>query len=321
MSQENVPAPGDPSDPTRSRDAPPRELIERTGHRFRDRDDEELREFYGTSARGPQAAILESLPNGYSIAGRHVLDFGCGAGRVLREFVPEIESGELWGCDLHGPTIAWLKEHLSPPIRFYVNEAIPMPHPDGYFDLIYAISVFTHITHQWSAWLLELHRILKPDGFLVVTIIGPDAWELSLKNPPGEDELGMCVQRLEQGLAGTSGPRVLHSPWWLRSHWGRAFEIESLQPSGFAGTHMGCFVGRRKDVSLTRDDLERPDPEDPREIAAQRNQLAILEREAVERQRADSARSARTYEESLSWRVTRPLRALGRLSRSLRGGP
>ena len=103
---------------------------------------------------------------------------------MLREFLPEAASGEFWGCDLHAPTIAWLSEHLSPPLHFYANDQIRMPHPDGFFDLIYAISVFTHITHDWSARLLELHRILKPDGYLLATIIGPPAWGRSLQIRP-----------------------------------------------------------------------------------------------------------------------------------------
>lgn len=266
--------------------SPPRQLIERTGCRLPEQSDERVRELYAGHGRAPKAAIVDALPEGYSFAGRRVLDFGCGAGRVLREFLPEAASGEFWGCDLHAPTIAWLDEHLSPPLRFYVNDQIRMPHPDGHFDLIYAISVFTHITHDWSARLLELHRILKPDGFLLATIIGPPEWGRSLADPPGENGLGMCVQRLGQRLDDTSGPRVLHSPWWLRSHWGRAFEIVSLSPSGFAGTYHGFVLGRKKDVVLTGDDLERQDPGDAREIEAQRRQLAILEREAVDRELA-----------------------------------
>src|SRR3712207_8661275 len=29
------------------------------------------------------------------------------------------------------------------------------------------------------------------------------------------------------------GPMVLHSEWWIRAHWGRAFEIDYFQPGGF----------------------------------------------------------------------------------------
>ena len=152
---------------------PPRDLIERTGSHPPEQSDEWFRDFYEQSGRERKAAIIEILPDDWSFEGRRVLDFGCGAGRVLHAFLPEAASGEFWGCDLHGPTIAWLDENLSPPLRFYVNDRIPTPHPDGYFDLVYAISVFTHITHEWSAWLLELHRILKPDGLLAGDLLRP----------------------------------------------------------------------------------------------------------------------------------------------------
>jgi predicted SAM-dependent methyltransferase len=44
---------------------------------------------------------------------------------------------------------------------------------DGSFDLIYALSVFTHIPVQWQmAWLQELHRVLRPRGYLLCTVLG-----------------------------------------------------------------------------------------------------------------------------------------------------
>jgi SAM-dependent methyltransferase len=307
---------------------PPRDLMERTGGRQPDLSDEWFREFHEESGRARKAAIVEALPDGYSFEGRRVLDFGCGSGRVLRQFLPEAVAGEFWGCDLHSPTIAWLDEHLSPPLRFYVNDEIPTPHPDGYFDLVYAISVFTHITHDWSAWLLELHRILRPDGLLLVTFCGPEFWGASLSEPPAQDQLGICMQLLGQRLDDKgSGPRVLHSPWWLRSHWGRAFEIVSLEPSGFAGDHPGhgLVVGRKRDVSLTPDDLEWPEPGEPRELAGLRRQLLVLEAEAMEmaerweRQRARSARLSEALERQRAvTKGSRPAR-LRRLVHRLRG--
>jgi len=49
--------------------------------------------------------------------------------------------------------------------------------PTGYnanqFDMIYAISVFTHINvEQQEAWLQEMHRILKPQGVFLFTTHG-----------------------------------------------------------------------------------------------------------------------------------------------------
>jgi hypothetical protein len=64
---------------------------------------------------------------------------------------------------------------------------------------------------------------------------------------------------------------VFHSPWWLRAHWGRVFDIVSLGEAGFAvpdpDNGQGLVVMRRKDVRLTPDDLRRVS-DDPREAAA-----------------------------------------------------
>jgi SAM-dependent methyltransferase len=264
---------------------PPRHLIERTDGHGRDFDDASFFEYYEQSGRQRKHAIVDAVPGGYSFEGKRVLDFGCGAGRVLHEFLPEASRGEFWGCDLHEPTIAWLERNLSPPLRFYVNDPRPaLPHPDGYFDLVYAISVFSHITHEWSEWLLELHRILKPDGLLVATFVGPTLWKYSLRREVPEDDLGMGVVQLRNRLDDTSGPVVLHSPWWIRAHWGRAFEILELRGDGFvsAGEGQGVVVGRKKEVKLTRDDLEWPEAGDPRELRAHRQQIALFEREAEE---------------------------------------
>jgi SAM-dependent methyltransferase len=262
---------------------PPPELMARIGRLLRGHDEEWLRDTYERSGAARKRAILETLPAGYSFEGRRVLDFGCGAGRVLRQFLPEAESGEFWGCDLHAPTISWLSENLSPPMRFYVNDEMPLPHPDGHFDLVYALSVFTHITYDWSSWLLELHRVLKPDGLFLATFMGPATWEPVTKRRIEEDKLGMAALGLHRVIEETSGPMVLHSPWWIRSHWGRAFDVVVLRPEGFVkrGQGHGVFLGRRRSASLTPDDLERIDEADPRELDAQREQRRLLDEEAA----------------------------------------
>ncbi|MBV9363211.1 MAG: class I SAM-dependent methyltransferase, partial [Solirubrobacterales bacterium] len=43
---------------------------------------------------------------------------------------------------------------------------------EGYFDLIFAWSVYTHITDRWAEWLLEHHRVLADDGLLFASFIG-----------------------------------------------------------------------------------------------------------------------------------------------------
>lgn len=95
---------------------------------------------------------------------------------------------------------------------------------------------------------------------------------------------------------------VLMSDWWVRAHWGRAFEVLRIHSVG-----QSWALLRKRDVELTVEDLEAPE-DDPREVAALRHNLRQVQRE-VERAQAAA---------TLSSRITRPLRAAGRAARSLR---
>jgi len=49
----------------------------------------------------------------------------------------------------------------------------PLPFPDNSFDLIYAVSVFTHLSEEHQrTWLPELRRVLRPGGRLLLVDIG-----------------------------------------------------------------------------------------------------------------------------------------------------
>ena len=98
-----------------------------------------------------------------------ILDFGCAEGRMLRHL--HDAQRELWGVDINAERIAWCQQHLSPPLRFATTTTTPhLPFEDGYFDLIYAISVFTHIGELADAWFLELLRVVRPGGHIYLTI-------------------------------------------------------------------------------------------------------------------------------------------------------
>lgn len=104
-------------------------------------------------------------------AGKRVLDFGCGDGMMVRHLREIAESGEVWGVDINGTEMIWCQQHLSPPFKFATTTSFPhLPFEDGYFDLIYSFSVFTHICDLAEAWLLELRRILRPGGVLYLTV-------------------------------------------------------------------------------------------------------------------------------------------------------
>lgn len=102
---------------------------------------------------------------------KRILDFGCGAGRMIRHLPAIAPDAECWGVDIHSDAIRWCRHHLSPAMNFAVATTVPhLPFPDNYFDVIYCGSVFTHIEDTEQTWLLELARILAPAGYLYVTI-------------------------------------------------------------------------------------------------------------------------------------------------------
>ncbi|MEN9934528.1 MAG: hypothetical protein RLZZ387_1107 [Chloroflexota bacterium] len=129
--------------------------------------------FLEAGQRGVQAlrAILE--PHGVELADMtRILDFGCGCARVLRH-LPAATQAALDGTDSNADAIAWCSEHLAF-ARFAANALEPpLAYPDGAFDLIYAFSVFTHLTGDLQrAWLADLRRCLRPRGYLVMSAHG-----------------------------------------------------------------------------------------------------------------------------------------------------
>jgi len=83
------------------------------------------------------------------------------------------EGLRLAGTDANPKPIEWDRQNL-PCIEFNHNELQPpLSYKNQSFDLIYALSVFTHIPLAWQgAWLDELHRVLRPGGYLLCTFHG-----------------------------------------------------------------------------------------------------------------------------------------------------
>jgi SAM-dependent methyltransferase len=276
---------------------------------------------YDLIGRGARESIDSLLPPEWTWEGKQVLDFGCGAGRTLRHFLPEAEIATFWGCDIDEESVEWVKANLLP-VRAFVNgEAPPLPLESGSFDLVYVVSVFTHLTGTWSTWLLELHRILADDGRLIATFIGPAAARTITAETWNGDRIGMNVLKPGQSWD-LGGPMVLHSPWWIEAHWGRAFEIDEIRLNGFglpSPEGQGVVSMRKRPIQLEPADLERLEENEPREAIAAAHNVQQLAAELVGL-RTEYARLA-AYEAELrtsleritnsnSWRLTRPLRWL-----------
>jgi SAM-dependent methyltransferase len=227
-------------------------------------------------------AICSLLPTDWTFREKRVLDFGCGPGRVIRQFAPLADEAEFVGCDVHEASIRWAKANLSPPFSFFRNDhAPPLRCREEGFDLVYAMSVFTHLTDTWASWLLELRRILRTGGLLILSFLGPHAVKTIARERYDASVIGrneiMIGNPWEDG-----GPTVLHSPWWLRAHLGRAFEVIDLAPGRHPelGLAHGLICLRKDDrPAPTAAELERLEAAEPRELQSLRHNAKQLRRD------------------------------------------
>ena len=222
-----------------------------------------------------RAELLRLLPAGTSLEGKRLLDFGCGAGRTMRHFLAEARSGEVVGADIDDRSVDWLNANLAPPLRAVRCEVDPpLPFESESFDFAWAISVFTHLSGNSAEWLLELHRLLRPGGLLMASYMGEWNSEVIAGEPWDEDRIGMNLlhhnRPWDQG-----GPMVFMSDWWVREHWGRAFEIVALNRRFH---NQSWAMLRRKEVSLSAEELLAPG-DDRREWKALRHNVTQVQRE------------------------------------------
>jgi SAM-dependent methyltransferase len=106
-----------------------------------------------------------------------ILDWGCGCGRTFRCFTGNLTKAKLTGMDIDSRAIDWCRQTF--PCHEFLTIGIqpPTPLPEESFDLIYGISVMTHLRESdHLSWLKELSRLTKPGGIALLTIMGETAF-------------------------------------------------------------------------------------------------------------------------------------------------
>ena len=185
--------------------------------------------------------FLRSGRAGYDAIAAHVpldaigsvLDFGCGCGRVTRYF--REHDAEVAGSDVSADAIAWCRGNL-PFGRFEVNGLTPpLVFDDASFDLVYALSVFTHLTGDLQlAWRDELRRVLRPGGRLLVTTHGRSYLPRLDDDERTRFEGGELVVRWGE-VAGSNLCSAYHPEPYLRDTFGEGFTFLELEAEGARG--------------------------------------------------------------------------------------
>jgi SAM-dependent methyltransferase len=182
------------------------------------------------SGRAGYDAIAAHVPLAET---QSVLDFGCGCGRVTRYF--REHHGDVAGSDVNRDAVSWCRANL-PFARFEANGlAPPLAFDDASFDLVYALSVFTHLTADLQlAWRDELRRVLRPGGRLLVTTHGRSYLQRLDDDERARFERGELVVRWAE-VVGSNLCSAYHPERYLRDTFADGFTFLELEAEGARG--------------------------------------------------------------------------------------
>jgi SAM-dependent methyltransferase len=165
------------------------------------------------------------------------LDFGCGSGRVARFLRQEPFVCELVGVDVDAGAIDWARRHLRGAEYRWISPQPPMPFPSASFDVVVAVSVFTHLDEAPQlAWLAEIRRLLRPGGLLLSSTHSD---RLAFIRPDLPVDGHRKLQ--EAGFVFASGPgpfnedTAFHSRCYLERTWAPALTLKEHVTHGLAG--------------------------------------------------------------------------------------
>ncbi len=172
-----------------------------------------------------------------------IWDFGAGSGRVLTQ-LDVADSAELQATDVDDEACAWLADAHSR-VRATAGDPLPpTPFPDAAFDLVYSISVFTHISPtSQDLWLSEIARVLRPGGMAVLTVMGPgllqryrEGGRPGMTGSQHQQLLGADLE--SEGIVFAPEPPTRWNRWRYRrteSNYGLTFHSDSYVREHWAG--------------------------------------------------------------------------------------
>lgn len=114
---------------------------------------------------GPTQLYQYQYIEPYLKSSNAVLDVACGTGYGSKFLVEH--NAVVYGVDISNEVINFAT-HRYPEIQFIQSSADNLPFEDNFFDVIVSVETVEHI-HDDISFLKEVHRVLKPNGKILLT--------------------------------------------------------------------------------------------------------------------------------------------------------
>jgi SAM-dependent methyltransferase len=169
-----------------------------------------------------------------------ILDWGCGCARNTQPLIKIASGARIHGIDIDPLNIAWSKQHVAGATFDVSGLFPPLKFADGTFDIVYGLSIFTHLTERaQDLWLAELHRVLKPGGIAFLTYHGEAAAyarEFSVEAIENYRQRGIEDYVLDDALTGVIDKgdyyrSTFHTTDYLYHRWSKYFDIAGIEPT------------------------------------------------------------------------------------------
>lgn len=188
-----------------------------------------------------------------------ILDWGCGCGRVGRHFIGRPSLRGYTGADIDSDNVAWCNDNLRRgglATAKFVTLPLhpPTPLPSAGFDLLFGISVFTHLKEKEQLeWLAELERVSAKGAVLMMTVLSDASVcrsHLRLDLFTSLKSKGFLDAGANPDLDGAIADsdyykNVFHTHEYISRTWSRFFDVRGVIP-GYIGNHQDLVVMVRR---------------------------------------------------------------------------
>jgi SAM-dependent methyltransferase len=204
-------------------------------------------------------ALYAAIAGARDIAGKDVLEVGCGRGEGSASVFERFQPRSLVGLDLARAAVKHARRrHGRPGLSFLAGDAESLPFPDASFDVVLNVES-SHCYPHMSSFLKEVRRVLRPGGLFLYADFRPttpapagavakdDISELhrqlveaGLKTEEEQDITSEVLRALSLSTPGVLAHIERNTP--------RAFRQQSIDYSGVEGS---IRFGEFEDGTLT----------------------------------------------------------------------